>query len=236
MIRQDPIHFFRHGSIITSQPCLYMCDRNVELLKKNLIHQGVVMLTRMNQYFFNALLPLMGATNGTRNGCRFNELRPRPHNGNNLHSFSPARPIFLNRFDPDTIFLITPPAGFADRFPRPKGDPLCALTDPPFHFPWISIDQCIIWDIIGHHRISPDKGILTDLIATDDRGIRPDGGPFSAYGFSEFLFSRYKTSRVEDIGKDHRRATKDVVLQYHSIIDRDIILDLNMISQNRPCS
>ena len=55
--------------------------------------------------------------------------------------------------------------------------------------------------------------------------------PLSYQGLPKLFLSRYETSRVKNIRKDHRRTTEDIILQNDPIVDRDIVLDFNIISQ-----
>src|SRR4030042_655635 len=82
----------------------------LELLEKDPIHQDVVMLAGVDQHLLDLFFSMLTASVRTlliegidrpAHCCGFNELRPRPNNGHNLH-FSPkggpkvASPLFLS--------------------------------------------------------------------------------------------------------------------------------------------
>ncbi len=92
-------------------------------------------------------------------------------------------------------------------------------------------DQGIGRHVAGDHSPGPDKGILPDLDPAEDGGIGADGSPFTDQGFLVFILSFNRAAGVDHIGKDHRRAEKNLVFAGHSGIDADIVLHFDPVTQ-----
>ena len=98
----------------------------------------------------------------------------------------------------------------------------------------IAGDQGISGHIARDHGSSPDKGVLPDLDPTEDGGIGTDGSAFMDQGFLVLIFSINRAAGIDHIGKDHRRAEKDLVFTGHPGIDADIILNFDPVTQPHP--
>src|SRR5262249_26861951 len=91
-------------------------------------------------------------------------------------------------------------------------------------------DQGKSRDILGYHGPGPHHGIFADCVAADDCGVGPDACPPADQGGTELVLALHKGTRIEDI-REHRAGThKDLVLQCHALIDRDIVLDLAAVA------
>jgi len=73
---------------------------------------------------------------------------------------------------------------------------------------------------------------MANRITADNRCIGPNRSPSFYKCSPEFLLPRYKTPGVKDIRKDHGGATEYIIFQNHAIIKGDIVLNLDVISQN----
>ena len=95
----------------------------------------------------------------------------------------------------------------------------------------ISEDQRVGEDGLCDHRTGPDKRIGPNLIATNDGGISADGGSFFHVRFLILILANDGASGVDDIGKNHRRAQKNVVVAGNAGVDGYVILHFDIIAQ-----
>ena len=79
-----------------------------------------------------------------------------------------------------------------------------------------------------------DKSVFANGMAANNGRIGTDGSAFPNERFFIKCFSplRIFASRIEDVGKNHRRAAEDVIFKLDTFIDRNIILNLDMIADS----
>ena len=53
------------------------------------------------------------------------------------------------------------------------------------------------------------------------------------YGLFQFVHTRNFAARIENIGKNHRRAAKHIIFQCHTFINRNIVLNFHTVADNR---
>ena len=135
----------------------------------------------------------------------------------------------LPNLHPVPILSISLSTNLAYALSGPKGNLLSTLTNPSLHPPRIPIDQGIIRYILCYNRTGSNEGILSNPISADDRGIGSNGRPLSYQGLSKLFLSRDETAGIKNIRKNHRGTTKDIILQNDSIVEGDIVLNLNII-------
>ncbi len=113
-----------------------------------------------------------------------------------------------------------------------SGQDLAAFAGPAFLTGGYADHQRIGRNISVHNGTGGDKGVLSNGMAAQDRGIGPDGGAFPDQGFMIVIRTalRVFTAGINDIGKDHGRAAKDIVFQLHTFVNRNIVLDLDVIA------
>src|SRR5437016_3696640 len=98
----------------------------------------------------------------------------------------------------------------------------------------VSNDQREVRHAPGNHRAGPDKGITPDGDATHDGGIGAHRtAPLQPGG----LVQRVPVdlgARVDDVRQDTRRSEKHIIVNHHTRIDRDIVLNLDVVADRRP--
>ena len=100
-------------------------------------------------------------------------------------------------------------------------------TDDP---PGISHNQSKIRHVFGHHRAGTDKGVLPDGDAANDCTIGAESRAPANQGRAQFVHPPDLAARVKHVGKNHRRAAKYIVLESHTFIDGDVILDFHPVA------
>jgi len=87
----------------------------------------------------------------------------------------------------------------------------------------------MVRNIFGDHRSCANEGVSSNGVAADDGGIGTQGGAVLDQSGTDLIhFSNFGPGII-DIGKDHRRATEDTILQGHPRKNRNIILYLAFI-------
>ena len=90
----------------------------------------------------------------------------------------------------------------------------------------------IVGHITPHHCPRPNKGIAPNRRATDNRGIGTNRRPASHQGPRILLTAPDLGAWVDHIRKDTRRPTEDIVFEFHPRVDRDVILDLDVMANH----
>src|SRR5688572_4619962 len=67
-------------------------------------------------------------------------------------------------------------------------------------------------------------------MATDDRGIGSDRRAAPDSRLFEFILARNVCTRIDDVGKDAARTTKNIVVEHHAFIQADVVLDLATVA------
>ena len=89
----------------------------------------------------------------------------------------------------------------------------------------------MIRNILGHYRTGANKCISANGYSADDGTVGAKGGALFHQCGSDFLHPRDMRTGVVDIGEDHGRSTEDLLLlNGHSFVDRDIVLNLTSIA------
>jgi hypothetical protein len=70
--------------------------------------------------------------------------------------------------------------------------------------------------------------------AADDRRVRADRRAPADYGRAILMLAFYKGPRVDDIGKNAGRPAKNLVFQYHIVVNGNVILDFHSVADCRP--
>jgi hypothetical protein len=94
-----------------------------------------------------------------------------------------------------------------------------------------SHNQSVRGDIFGYYRPCSYESVFTDCITANNRGISPNGGPALDVCFHVFVLALYVAARVDNIGKYHTRPAKNIVFQDNFVVDRNVVLDLDIIAQ-----
>src|SRR4029077_19130571 len=88
----------------------------------------------------------------------------------------------------------------------------------------------MIRNVLGDNRAGADEGIFADCSSANNGGICAETCTTSDQGALVFIFPVDVASRVVDICEDHRRTTKNVVLELNARVQRNVILDFDVVS------
>ncbi len=111
---------------------------------------------------------------------------------------------------------------------------LAVLAHPADLAGGVADDEGIRLYFLGDHGPCANEGVGSDVVATNDGGIGPDGGPFADHGFHVFPFAVHGAAGVMDIGEDHARPQKNVIFADHAFINGDVVLHFDIIPQYHP--
>jgi len=94
--------------------------------------------------------------------------------------------------------------------------------------------QGIIRHISGYHGAGTDERVFADRMPADNGGIGADGGAFPDQGFVIILRAalRILTAGINDIGKDHRRPTENIILKCNAFIHGDVVLNFDEVADD----
>lgn len=102
---------------------------------------------------------------------------------------------------------------------------LSTLTSPTDLSGRVAYDKGVVRDIFGDHGTGTDKGIAADGYPANDRAVGSQSGAFLHQRGAELVHLADGSARVVDVGKDHRRAAKNVVFQRDALVNRHVVLD-----------
>src|SRR5262249_50799273 len=107
---------------------------------------------------------------------------------------------------------------------------LPSMSDPADTSRWNASHQGKGRDIPRHNRPRGDEAVLAQSAAADDGGVGADRCAAPHQGGQELALAFDLRSRVHYVGEYTGRAAKDPVLERHSWIDRDIVLQLAAVT------
>ena len=108
-------------------------------------------------------------------------------------------------------------------------------ADPAAVTGGIADRQRMVGEISGHYRPRRNHRPTSDRTSTQHRCICTDGcTPPDPRWPVRFLFLRVFTAGGQVIGEDTGRATEYAVLQFHPLVNRNIVLNLDIISNFDP--
>src|SRR6185437_9424421 len=84
--------------------------------------------------------------------------------------------------------------------------------------------------IFGHNRSGTNERISPDRNATQNSRISPQCGSSHYKRLLELLHTRDLAPRIEDVCKNHRGTTEDMVFERYTFIHRHVVLNLNPIT------
>lgn len=108
--------------------------------------------------------------------------------------------------------------------------PVAVPAHPSFPACRHAYHQSVIGHVAGHNRSRCNKSIAADLDSTNDRGVGAYGGAAADEGFFVQTVANHLAPRVGYIGQDAAGAQKDIVLQYCSAINGNIVLEFAVVS------
>src|SRR5438094_5321026 len=98
----------------------------------------------------------------------------------------------------------------------------------------IANDQRKVRHALGDNRTRTDKCIASDGDTADNRGVGSNGTTALQTGDLIQRMPIHLGARISDIRQDTRRSKKDIILNHHARVDRNIVLDLDIASDDRP--
>ena len=107
-----------------------------------------------------------------------------------------------------------------------------ALAHPAVQPRRVAVAQPVIRHVLRHHRARADEAVAAQRDPANDRGVRTDRCAALHQRALVLVLAVYMTARVEHVGKDHRWSQERVILNDHPGIDRDVILDLNVVAND----
>ena len=93
---------------------------------------------------------------------------------------------------------------------------------------WISYYERIGRNVFRDHRTRPDESIRSDVIATNDGGVRADAGPSSHMGAGVLTTAVDCAAGVDHIGEHAAGAEEYVVIARDTFVDGDVVLDFDV--------
>ena len=105
-----------------------------------------------------------------------------------------------------------------------------ALANPTRLPRWNSKHQGVIGDVFGHYSTRANKGISPDCSSADNRRISTQSRTLFHHGAPVFRLPAEVASGRGHVCEDHGRAAENVVFQFHTIVERHIVLNLNVIA------
>src|SRR5213596_2116308 len=111
--------------------------------------------------------------------------------------------------------------------------PFAALAHPSHAARRHAHHQRVRRDVGRHDRAGADERVLAERDAAQDRGVGTDGAaPLHARG-AVLVLARHVAPRVQHVGEHARRPAEHIVLQGHAFVDRDVVLDLDVVADLR---
>src|SRR5690554_2708167 len=89
---------------------------------------------------------------------------------------------------------------------------------------------------IGGHTAGDDrpcsyKGVVANFNAANNGGVGPDGGTLADFGRPVLMFAGNGAAGIEHIGKNSRGPHKTIVLTYHALVGRNVVLHFYVVAQ-----
>ena len=111
-----------------------------------------------------------------------------------------------------------------------SGQFLAALAHPADAPRGHAHHQCVGSNITRNHSTGTDESIFADGMPTHDGRIGTDGGATPNVGRLVFVFTRNVASWIDDVGEHHARAAENVIFENYVIVDRNVVLHLDVIA------
>src|SRR5262249_7462343 len=131
--------------------------------------------------------------------------------------------LFLLRVDSETFAAVPPTLIFIEV------DAISTNTHPPYDSAWVPHNQSEVRYVFCYHSASTDKSVHTDCDSANNRTICSQRCSFTNQGRLKLIHPPYLTSRINHIGEHHGRTTKHIVFQGHTLVDGNVVLDLDSI-------
>lgn len=84
-------------------------------------------------------------------------------------------------------------------------------------------------NVLRNDGTGGDEAVRTQRIPADDRGVCTYCATAANDGWFELVFAVYSRPRIDDVREHAARPTEDIILQRHTFVDADVILDFAVI-------
>ncbi len=96
----------------------------------------------------------------------------------------------------------------------------------------VAVHQSVIGNVAGDHRPGADERIAADRRAAHHRAIGTERRALAYQRGAVFVLAGHVAARVHDVGEDHRRPAEYVVFQNAAGINRNIVLNFDVIADH----
>src|SRR5688572_26822512 len=83
-------------------------------------------------------------------------------------------------------------------------------------------------DVVSHHSAGGNETILAQLVAAYDGRVCTDRRTATDIGSFVLTLPRYVTAGVDNVGEDHARAQKHVILAMDTLVNAHVVLHLDV--------
>src|SRR5712664_2668701 len=117
---------------------------------------------------------------------------------------------------------------------RARMQSLTALAHPP-HAARRHADHQAVGGHVGRdHGARADERVLAECDAANDGRVGPDGAAALHERAPVFVLARDVAARVHHVGEHAGGPAEDVVFQLDALVNRDVVLDLDVVADFRP--
>jgi len=113
---------------------------------------------------------------------------------------------------------------------------MAVAAHPGFLAGGIAYHEGIVGDVLGHDAAGSNETVAAQRHPADDRGVRADRGPATDHGLLVEVVPVDLAAGIGDVGQNTGRPQEDVVLNRGSRIDRDVVLNLDVVADDNPTS
>ena len=102
-----------------------------------------------------------------------------------------------------------------------------APADKSAHTGRAPVNQCIVGNVVGYHRTSPDESVLSDCTSADNGSVSANTGTFSNDSLLKLTFALDKSPRIDYICKYTGWPEKNIIFAEHARIQRYIVFNFS---------
>ena len=105
-------------------------------------------------------------------------------------------------------------------------------VDPTDLFGRVADHEGIRRYIFGDDGTGTDETVLAERVTAHDSRVRADGCTSFDDRLAVLILAADRSTRVDDIGEDHRRTEEHIIFATHTGIDGDVVLDLTVTTEH----
>ncbi len=106
------------------------------------------------------------------------------------------------------------------------------LAHPTFYPGGVAVYQSVVRDIPGDDSARANKAVPAQSDTADDGGVGANGSALANPSLAIFILAGDMAARVDHVGENAGGTQEAVVLNDHSGIDGDIVLDLDVVAED----